>query len=84
MSDVTVSISLTKKEQGALYMAHLDAKKTIKKLIGQRDELLGALQVFADIQIDCATEIVPNGYSNPEQWRQHVLAARAAIAKATA
>lgn len=39
MSEVSVSISLTKKEQGALYMAHLDAKKTIKALISERDEL---------------------------------------------
>lgn len=49
-------------------------------------ELLEALEKFASIEIgsdaNCRVEIVPNGYSDPALWRQHVEAARAAIAKA--
>ena len=43
MSDVTVSMSMTRKEQGALYMAHLVAKKKITVQTGQLEKLKAAL-----------------------------------------
>lgn len=50
--------------------------------------LTEALTTFATIEIgsdaSCRVEIVPNGYSDPMLWRQHVEAARAAIAQAEA
>jgi hypothetical protein len=39
MSDVTVSINLSRKEQGALYMARLAAKKKLADVIAERDAL---------------------------------------------
>lgn len=85
MSKVTVSISLTRKEQGALYMAHLGAKKTIKTLTAQRDELLAVLQAFeriSDIWLPAEAE---EGYAEEmfvlHKARNDMLAA---ILKATA
>jgi len=40
-----------------------------------------ALEPFAKITINCAPEIVPNGYSSADGWREDVCRARAAIAK---
>lgn len=42
-------------------------------------DLIDALRAFASIQIDCPTEIVPNGYANPVSWRSDVLKARAVL-----
>lgn len=53
----------------------------IATLRAEKADLLKALEVFANIEIDSASEIVPNGYSDPQEWRNHVLSARAAIAK---
>ena len=76
MSDVTVSISLSKQEQGRLYMQHLAAKKTVKALIEQRDELIAALQGLLAAYEDPGN----TGSTHDDK----VLAARAAIAKAAA
>lgn len=66
--------------------AAIAAMPTDTTLREQRDELLEALEKFAAIEMgsdaDCQVEIVPNGYSDPMMWRQHIDAARSAIAKA--
>lgn len=78
-----VGIEAAKKPGSGVYRKdiigfdHPDAR-----LIVAAPELLEALEVFAKIEIDCANEIVPNGYESPQTWRDHVLSARAAIAKA--
>jgi len=45
--------------------------------------LRDALEPFAAIKMgddaDCKTEIVPNGYSDPMEWRNHIRQARAAL-----
>lgn len=76
MSDVTVSISLSKQEQGRLYMQHLAAKKTVKALLEQRDELLAALQGLLAAYQDPGN----TGSTHDDK----VLVARAVIAKASA
>jgi len=76
MSDVTVSISLTKQQQGRLYMQHLAAKKTVKALLEQRDELLASLKGLL-----AAYEDPGNTGSTHED---KVQAARDAISKAAA
>ena len=76
MSDVTVSISLTKQQQGRLYMQHLAAKKTVKALLEQRDELLASLKGLL-----AAYEDPGNTGSKHDD---KVQAARDAISKATA
>ena len=47
------------------------------------DVLRKALEPFAAIKMgddaDCKTEIVPNGYSDPRDWRNHIKQARAAL-----
>lgn len=47
------------------------------------DVLRKALEPFAAIKMgddaDCLTEIVPNGYSDPQAWRNHIKQARAAL-----
>ena len=60
----------------------IEISKANARLISAAPDLLEALHKFASIKIDCASEIVPNGYSNPEEWRSDVEAARAAISKA--
>jgi hypothetical protein len=39
MSDVTVSLNLSRKDQGALYMAHLATKKNLAAVTAERDAL---------------------------------------------
>ena len=49
----------------------------------QRDELRKALEPFAAQRINGeqnSSEIVPNGYSSAEKWRENVLRARQALA----
>ena len=49
----------------------------------QRDELWKALEPFATQRVngeDNSSEIVPNGYSSAEKWRENVLRARQVIA----
>lgn len=48
-------------------------------LIARVAELEVALSKFARIEIDSPTEIVPNGYANPDDWRNDVMEARAAL-----
>ncbi|GAB5336303.1 hypothetical protein [Pseudomonas fluorescens] len=85
MSDVTVSISLSKQEQGRLYMQHLAAKKTVKALLEQRNELLAVLQAFeriSDIWLPPSVNEEHEGEMQAlHQARNDMLAA---IAKATA
>lgn len=56
-------------------------------LIAASPDLLEALRKFAAIEIwldgPHVTENMPNGYSDPQLWREHVFAARKAIAAAT-
>lgn len=46
-------------------------------------QMAGALRPLAAIAINCATEIAPNGYANPEDWRRDVEKARDSRAAAT-
>lgn len=57
------------------------------RLIAAAPDMLEALRKFAAIEIwldgPHVTENMPNGYSDPQLWREHVFAARRAIAAAT-
>lgn len=58
-----------------------------RDLMSAAPDMLKALRKFAAIEIwldgPHVTENMPNGYSDPQLWREHVFAARKAIAAAT-
>ena len=61
MSEVSVSISLTRKEQGALYMAHLATKKKLAAMTSARDELLKSMTILTAVAHEC--EHIASNYS---------------------
>ena len=78
-ADVLAIQKIHDEQKAKLHAKIAGLKEELAAANGRVEMLREALEPFAAIQVDCAPEIVPNGYANPMIWREQVNLARAAL-----